>query len=180
MDAAGFKDGVGLTFQNTISGPPSGISYENAVRLKDGWSKLWPRMEMTINPVADFGAFTALLTNKEYAARTYHHTMVPDAALDARLYYHSTGSRNYQSFNDPAADAALDKMLEATTLEARKAAIRQFQLDYIENGGPLLQLYVARDNFALQGNWAGYDLVAGTWGYSTYGVGPRWYWRTEK
>lgn len=180
MDAAGYKDGVGLSFKNNISGPPSGISYENAVRLKDQWSKIWPKMEMTIVPVADFGAFTALLTNKEYEARTYHHTMVPDAALDARLYYHSKGSRNYQLFESPAADAALDKMLEATTLEARKQAIRQFQLDYIETGGPLLQLYVARDNFALQSNWAGFDFVAGTWGYSTYGVGPRWYWQTEK
>ncbi|MCC6238189.1 MAG: ABC transporter substrate-binding protein [Dehalococcoidia bacterium] len=180
MEAAGYKDGTGLAFKNNISGPPSGISYENAVRLKDQWAKIWPRMDMTIVPVADFGAFTALLTNKEYEARTYHHTMVPDAALDARLYYHSKGSRNYQLFESAAADTALDKMLEATTLEARKQAIRQFQLDYIETGGPLLQLYVARDNFALQSNWAGFDFVNGTWGYSTYGVGPRWYWQTEK
>ncbi len=135
---------------------------------------------MTIVPVADFGAFTAPLTNREYEARTYHHTMVPDAALDARLYDHSKGSRNYQSYDNPATDAALDKMLEATTLEGRKQAIRQFQLDYIQEGGPLLQLYVSRDNFALQGNWAGFDVVAGTWGYSTYGVGPGWYWQTEK
>lgn len=179
--AAGYPLGENMKFKNQPNAA-SGTTFDMAVRQKETWAKIFPKMQMDITPVTDYASYTNLLNSREFEARTYHHTMVPDAALDARTYYHSKGGRNYQSFEKPWADEALDKLLQALTLDERKQAIRSFQERYIKEGPPLLQLFVSRDKIAFHSEWAGMDLVAGTWAYglSTYGVGPRWYWKTKK
>ncbi len=179
MAAAGFPDGAGMKF-NTIMTQSAGRTFDNGVRIKDTWSKVFPKLEMQLTPVTDYGSFTNLLNTKQFETRSYNHTMVPNATLDGRTYYYSTGGRNYQSFNKPWADEALDKMMQAQTMEERKQVIRPFQLQYIKEGPPLLQLYVPHDVNVFQANFAGMDLVAGTWAYGlqTYGVGERWYWQT--
>jgi len=180
MAAAGYPEGQGIKFKNQPT-QSSGVTFDMAVRQKEHWSKVFPKMQMDITPVTDYASYTNLLNSREFESRTYHHTMVPDGALDARTYYHSKGGRNYQSYEKTWADDALDKMLQALTLEERRAAIRPFEERYIKEGPPLLQLFVSRDNNAFQKDFAGMDLVSGTWAYglATYGVGPRWYWRTK-
>ncbi|MFN8638988.1 MAG: ABC transporter substrate-binding protein [Dehalococcoidia bacterium] len=176
MEAAGFKDGAGLSWKNIHNSVTAG---DTATRQKDQWSKIWPKMDMQLTQISDFGSFTNLLNSKEFEARTYNHTMVPDAALDARTYYLSNGSRNYQSFSQPWADEAINKMFAAQTMQERKEIIRPFQLRYIQEGPPLLQLRVPPDSYAVRGNFAGLDLATGAWSYVGYGVSPRWVWQTE-
>ncbi|MGE3960090.1 MAG: ABC transporter substrate-binding protein [Dehalococcoidia bacterium] len=180
MAAAGYPEGEGISFKDTTS-QASGLSFDAAIRQKEHWAQVFPKMAMEISPVTDYASFTNLLNSREFEARTYHHTMVPNAVADARTYYHSQGGRNYQSFERPWADEILDKVLEENDLEARTALFHEFEDRYIEEGPPLLQLLVSRDNHAFQSNVAGMDLVTGTWAYglTTYGVGPRWYWQTE-
>ncbi|MEZ4503287.1 MAG: ABC transporter substrate-binding protein [Dehalococcoidia bacterium] len=179
MDAAGYHDGEGLSWENINFGTNGG---DTAIRQKDQWGKIWPQMDMKLQAIADYGSFTNLLNSREFEARTYNHTMVPDAAIDGRTYYYSSGSRNYQGFNKPWADEALDKMLAAQTTEERKDIIRPFQLQYIQEGPPLLQLRVPPDKVVAHANYGGLDLMTGAWTYGlsgAYGVGPRWFWQTE-
>ncbi|MPZ99944.1 MAG: hypothetical protein GEU80_11550 [Dehalococcoidia bacterium] len=180
MDAAGYPGGEGIAFKD-ITTLASGLSFDAAIRQKEHWANIFPKMVMEITPVTDYASFTNLLNSREFEARTYHHTMVPNAVADARTYYHSQGGRNYQSFERPWADEILDEVLVENELEARTELFHQFADRYIEEGPPLLQLLVSRDNHAFHSDVAGMDLVSGTWAYglTTYGVGPRWYWQTE-
>jgi len=180
MDAAGYPGGAGISFKNQPTAA-SGLSFDTAVRQKEHWARIFPEMVMDITPVTDYASFTNLLNSREFESRTYHHTMVPNAVADARTYYHSQGGRNYQSWERPWADEIMDKVLVTYDLAERTALFHEFEDRYIAEGPALLQLLVSRDNHAFQPNWAGMDLVAGTWAYglATYGVGPRWYWQTE-
>ena len=180
MDAAGYVGGAGISFKNQPT-QASGLSFDTAVRQKEHWAQIFPEMVMEITPVTDYASFTNLLNSREFESRTYHHTMVPNAVADARTYYHSQGGRNYQSWERPWADEILDKVLITYDLAERTELFHEFEDRYIEQGPALLQLLVSRDNGAFQPNWAGMDLVSGTWAYglATYGVGPRWYWQTE-
>jgi ABC-type transport system substrate-binding protein len=178
MDAAGYHDGVGVSFKDIISGNPGVASFDTAVRQKEQWAKIWPKMDMRLQGVPDYGSFTNLLNSREFEARTYNHTMVPDAAIDARTYYHSKGGRNYQSYERPWVDEALDKMFAAQSAAEKKEIIRPFQLRYIAEGPPLLQLRIPPDSFVVQGNFGGMDMVTGPWTYQSYGVSPRWVWQT--
>ena len=176
MEAAGFKDGQGLAFKTNHF---AHYGQDTAVRLKAQWNKTWPKMNMTINQVTDYAAYTNILNNKDYESRSYNHTSVPAAAIDARTYYHTTGGRNYQGYSKPWADEALDKLIRAQTVQERKAAIIPFQQRYIEEGPSLLQLRVPPDNYALHGKWAGLDLLSGPWAYVVYQTSPRFVWQPE-
>lgn len=180
MDAAGYPEGEGINFKDTTF-RASGNTFDNAVRQKEHWSNLFPKMQMDIVPISDYASFTNTLNQREFEARTYHHTMVPNAVIDARTYYHSKGGRNYQSYEKPWVDEILDKTLHAQTLEERIELFRTFEHRYIKEGPALLQLFVSRDNVAYHANVAGPDLASGTWAYglASYGVGYRWYWQTE-
>ena len=180
LAAAGYPEGEGISFKDTTT-QASGLSFDAAIRQKEHWANVFPKMQMEISPVTDYASFTNLLNSREFEARTYHHTMVPNAVADARTYYHSQGGRNYQSWERPWADEILDKVLVTNDLEERTKLFHEFEDRYIAEGPALLQLLVSRDNHAFQANVGGVDLVTGTWAYglTTYGVGPRWYWQTE-
>jgi peptide/nickel transport system substrate-binding protein len=176
MEAAGFKEGVGLKFKQINSGAT--VSDSN-VRVKDQFSKIWPRMEVTLGPAPDYASFTNVLNNKDYEARVYNHTSVPDGAIDAVTYYHTKGGRNYQGYSQPWADEILDKLVLAQTIQDRKAILRPFLERYVKEGPPLILIRTPADNIAVHGNVAGYDMVSGPWAYASYRVSPRWLWQTE-
>ncbi|RLT26393.1 MAG: ABC transporter substrate-binding protein [Chloroflexi bacterium] len=177
MEAAGFKEGAGIKFKQINS---SAASLDSSVRLKDMWSKAFPKMDVVVSANSDYAQFTNALNSRTFEARSYNHTSVPDAALDAYTYYHTKGGRNYQSYSKPWADAAMDKLLLATTIEERKQIVQAFEKQYIQEGPPLLQIRHPADNIAIAGHVAGNDLCIGPWAYNSYGVSPRWTWQTEK
>jgi len=179
MDAAGHPLGEGLTFEMTLA-QAAGLEFDMAVRLQEQWKKIFPQMALTLVPITDYASFTNVLATREFEARLHGHTAVPDAAIEARTYYHTDGGRNYQSFSEPWADEAIDKMLRVLSFEERKEAIRPFEERYLEEGLGMMPLVVVPDRHVFHSEWAGMDLVAGPWGYMSYGGGPRWFWRTEK
>jgi len=177
MEAAGFPQGQGIKFKQINS---SAASLDSSVRLKDMWAKAFPKMQVDVSTNTDYAQFTNALNSRTFEARSYNHTSVPDAAIDAYTYYHTKGGRNYQSYSKPWADAAMDKLLLATTLDERKSIVQAFEKQYIAEGPPLLQIRHPADNLAIASHIAGNDLVSGPWAYNSYGVTPRWTWQTEK
>jgi ABC-type transport system substrate-binding protein len=175
MEAAGHKDGTGMKFKQINSGAT--VSDSN-VRVKDQFNKIWPKMEITLGPAPDYASFTNVLNNKDYEARVYNHTSVPDAAIDVRTYWHTKGGRNYQGYSQPWADELLDKLVVAQTLQERKDIVRAVQTRIQKEGPALVLLRTPPENLAVHGNVAGYDMVSGAWAYRGYGVGLRWLWQT--
>jgi peptide/nickel transport system substrate-binding protein len=55
----------------------------------------------------------------------------PDGYL--RDFYHSKGGRNYGKFNDPKADAVIDKQKTVFNLQQRKAAVKEAMLYLMDN-----------------------------------------------
>jgi ABC-type transport system substrate-binding protein len=176
MDAAGHKEGSGLKFKQINSGAT--VSDSN-VRVKDQFGKAFPKMEITLGPAPDYASFTNVLNNKDYEARVYNHTSVPDAAIDAVTYWHTEGGRNYQGYSQPWADEILDKLTASQTAQERKDLLRSFVNRVVKEGPPLVLLRTPPENLAVHGNVAGYDLVSGPWAYRQYWVGLRWLWQTE-
>ena len=177
MDAAGHKDGTGMKWKQVNSGAT--VSDSN-VRVKDMLNKVWPKLEIALGPAPDYASFTNVLNNKDYEARVYNHTSVPDAAIDVRTYWHTKGGRNYQGYSEPWADELLDKLVVAQTLQERKDIVKQVQTRIQKEGPALILTRIPPDNFAVAGNVAGYDLVSGPWAYRQYWVGLRALWQTEK
>ena len=177
LEAAGFPQGQGIKFKQVNS---SAASLDTSVRIKEIWAKAFPKMDVTVSTNSDYAQFTSQLNGRTYEARSYNHTSVPDAAIDAVTYYHTKGGRNYQSYSKPWADEMMDKLALATTLEERTQLVRDFSKRYIAEGPALLQIRHPADNIAMASNVAGYDMVAGPWAYSSYRTTPRWVWLTEK
>ena len=177
MEAAGFPQGQGIKFKQINS---AASSLDSSVRLKDNWAKVFPKMDAQVSSNSDYAQFTNALNSRTYEARSYNHTSVPDAAIDAYTYYHTKGGRNYQSYSKPWADEMMDKLILATTIDERKSIVQAFEKRYIAEGPPLLQIRHPADNLAIAGHVAGNDLAIGPWAYNGYGVSPRWTWQTEK
>jgi ABC-type transport system substrate-binding protein len=176
MEAAGHKDGTGMSWAQVNNG--NQVS-DNNVRVADMIKKLFPKTEIKLKSLADYASATNVLNNKEFEARTWNHTSVPDAAIDARTYHYTTGGRNYQGYSQPWADALLDKLMLAQTLQERRELVRELGTRYIKEGPCLIQLRVPPENSVVHGDVGGYDLVSGTWAYPGY-VSRRSLWQTEK
>ncbi|MFA7297522.1 MAG: ABC transporter substrate-binding protein [Dehalococcoidia bacterium] len=177
MEAAGFPQGAGLKFKQINS---SAASLDSSVRLQENWKKAFPRMEVAVSSISDYAQATNALNSRTFEIRSWNHTSVPDAAIDAVTYYHTKGGRNYQSYSKPWADELLNKLLLATTIEERKSLVQTFEKRYLTEGPPLIPIRHPADNLALQPHIAGTDMVIGPWAYNSYGVSPRWMWFTEK
>jgi peptide/nickel transport system substrate-binding protein len=176
MEAAGHKDGTGLKWDQVNNGNQV---TDNNVRVRDMLVKIWPKLEIKLKSIADYASATNVLNNKEFEARTWNHTSVPDAAIDARTYHHTTGGRNYQGYSTPWADELLDKLMLAQTAQERKQLVRDLSTRYLKEGPALIMLRVPAENSALHSNVGGYDLISGTWAYPGYQSARRWLWQTE-
>src|SRR5690606_35608349 len=52
MAAAGYPEGEGISFKNTTT-QASGLSLDTAIRQKEHWASIFPKMTMDIVPVTD-------------------------------------------------------------------------------------------------------------------------------
>ncbi|MGI8552214.1 MAG: ABC transporter substrate-binding protein [Dehalococcoidia bacterium] len=168
LEAAGFPKGQGLNFKMTIN-LPQGRNYDNGVRIKDQFSKIFPQMGVELVTVPDYAAFTKLQVNKDFDMTCYNHTTVPDAVTELRTYYLTTGGRNYSGFSEPKADALLDKAKAATDNQQRTSILDEFQKRYLEEWLPLIDLFVPTQSYVYSANIGGVDKIAGTWSYEQYG-----------
>ncbi len=177
MEAAGYKDGSGLVWAQVNNGNQV---TDNNVRVKDMLQKVWPKLDIKLKSIADYASATNVLNNKEFEGRVWNHTSVPDAAIDARTYWHTTGGRNYQGYSEKWSDELLDKLMLAQTLQERRDMVRQLSSKILADGPALIMLRTPPENLAVHSDLAGYDLVSGPWAYRSYWVGLRWLWQTTK
>ncbi len=176
MDAAGYKEGAGLKWDNVNSG--STVS-DNNIRYIDQVKKVWPKIDIKVKSISDYASATNVLNNREFQGRIWNHTSVPDAVGDALTYYHTNGGRNYQGYSEVWADTLFDKLVGVQTLQERKDLLQQFIKRYLDEGPSLVMLRTPAENSAIHGNVGGYDLISGTWMYPSYQSARRWLWQTE-
>ena len=177
MEAAGFPQGQGMGWKQINS---AASSLDSSVRVKDIYTKVFPKIAITLSTQTDYAQFTNNLNSRTFEAASKNHTSVPDIGADALTYYHTKGGRNYQSYSKPWADTLLEKLQQSVKREDKVALAREFSMRYIKEGPPMVQIRVPADNLAIQPDVAGNDLVIGPWAYNTYLVSPRYIWRTEK
>ncbi|MGA4545682.1 ABC transporter substrate-binding protein [Uniformispora flossi] len=81
----------------------------------------YKNVSMEIEAVEVGAYITKGLVNRDFQAQNFGMWLVdPDPGIDS--LYRSTSPTNYSGYNNPAADAALDKARAASTEEARRAA----------------------------------------------------------
>lgn len=179
--AAGYEDGNGISWTNTQYSTTSNF-FQTAVRLQEQWSRIFPGMSIEFQQLPDFATYTNVKATREFDGTNYNFASVPDIALDAMTYYHSTGTRNYASYNEPWADDLIEKGFQSMDSEERRELFGQFMQRYVEEGGPTIALGVLFTDHAYSPTVGGADLFSGTWHFfygSTYGGNARWLWRTE-
>lgn len=178
LDAAGYRNGAGIRFKYDIPAA-SGPYFDMAIRAQDFWKRNIPEMQVELQPHATSAPFVERQVGRTYEGRTWQYASVPDAALEVRTYFHSEGGRNYEGYSDPAADIAIDKMIQAQTLEERADAIRPFEDKVLNEGTPLLPLFVRMTDWVYQSTIGGFDMVSGSFSGTSYPGTQRWFWRTK-
>lgn len=178
MDAAGYKEGAGMSFKFENSGAPN----DTQIRLVDQFKAIWPKIDLKLQTGPDSAGFQGRLQKGDYEARRDNHTSVSDIVLDMRTYWHTasvTSGRNYMRYSEPWVDAALDKLLAVPTVEERKAIIVPLLTRMYDDGVPLIILRHSTGNFAFQSTVGGFDMTTGPWAYPSYTSMRRWLWQTE-
>jgi ABC-type transport system substrate-binding protein len=167
MTAAGYPDGE-ISFPILISSPlPTNASYENATRAQDQWKKLWPKMNVTLQPPPDTAAFARLQATNDFTMIAYTNTAFPDPALELGAQWHSPagllGSRNYGKFKNADADAMIEKALTTLDFDARKQVIQDFEKRWFDEWMPLIPLHTGADRYFTGPHFGGFDKLLGTW-----------------
>jgi peptide/nickel transport system substrate-binding protein len=167
MTAAGYPDGE-VSFPILISSPlPTNAAYENATRAQDQWKKLWPKMNVTLQPPPDTAAFARLQATNDFSMIAYTNTAFPDPALELGAQWHSPagllGSRNYGKFKNADADAAIEKALTTIDPDARKQVIQDFEKRWFDEWVPLIPLHTGADRYFTGSHFGGFDKLLGTW-----------------
>jgi len=183
MTAAGYPDGE-ISFPILISSPlTTNASYENATRAQDQLKKLWPKMNVTLQPPPDTAAFARLQATNDFTMIAYTNTAFPDPALELGAQWHSPagllGSRNYGHFKDPAADAMIEKALTTLDFDARKQVIQDFEKRWFDEWMPLIPLHTGADRYFAGPHFGGFDKLLGTWwviNFRLYTIQER-FWR---
>ncbi|MFI5388022.1 MAG: ABC transporter substrate-binding protein, partial [Fimbriimonadales bacterium] len=87
MTAAGYPDGD-ISFPILISSPlPTNTAYQNAVRAQDQLKKLWPKMNVQLQPPTDTASFNRLQSTNDFTMIAYTNTAFPDPALELAAQY---------------------------------------------------------------------------------------------
>ena len=163
MAAAGFPDGE-LNFK-LFPNSNTGDYVENAVRAKDQWQKVWPKMNVTLDPPADGTAGQQRLGRRDFDVSSSDIYPVPDAVLEVDAAYGSTGSRNYGAVNDPKVDDMLKKAYVALDPKVRQEAITTMET-YLLEQQYIITLAVPMFTYKLQPNVEG---LIGT--YASFSAG---------
>lgn len=165
--AAGFPNGKGIEF-DVMHSNATGYLQDNAIRFQQQMTQAFPEMKVTLRPV-DSPTFATQQAGNQFKGLSYVITAVPDPVLEMISQYHTSGSRNYGKFSEPALDAMLEKSLAELDQTARAKQLDDFQQKWFDDWRPMWVLHANAVRNMLQPNIGGYDKLAGTWyGYSSW------------
>lgn len=134
MTGAGYPDGdFAFKILPNLAGGPSSIHAQSAIRYVDHIKKVWPDMQVEIDPLTDATAFGARQVQGDFDAIAYNILPPPDGLLDTIGQYHSNGSRNYQKFADSEVDGLLEKAITQLDADDRTETLRQVERILIED-----------------------------------------------
>ena len=167
MSAAGYPDGE-ISFPVLLANPlPTYVGLQNAVRAQDQLKKLWPKMNMTLQPPPDSASFARQQAASDFTMISYTNTAFPDPSLELGAQWHTAsgplGSRNYGRFKNADADALIEKALVTLDNDARKQVLLDFQKRYFDEWMPLIHLHTGADRYFTGPHFGGFDKLLGTW-----------------
>lgn len=175
MDAAGFANGSGIDFE-TLFVEAIADTEENAIRLQSQMGEVFSGMVVNVRGYPDLASYSKPQSEGNFRGVSYIITATPDAVLEAISQFHSQGSRNYGSFNEPGLDDILDRAQAELDIDARTELLDEFQQRFMDEWLPLIVFYARPYRSMLQGRIGGFDQTAGTWlGYSTGNEIGQWY-----
>ena len=175
LTAAGFPGGKGLSWEIICAGD-FGVNVGNMTRYQGQMKTLFPDMDIRQKLLPDKAAFDAVWTKGEFQMQIGGLAVPPDPVLDVIQNYHSKGSRNYGSFNEPALDAILDKAIEEVNRTVRKELFNEFQKKYQDEWRPDFLLHLAQTKEVLGASIGGFDKLTGTFGPGTSMGASRMYY----
>jgi peptide/nickel transport system substrate-binding protein len=171
LSAAGYPNGKGLSFKflPASNSPASGV-YDAVIRAMDDLKKLWPEINVSIDPPADAPAFAQQQVTGNFDVISYGIGGYPDAVIELEAHYGSNGSRNYGKFSDPSVDAGIAKATAELDVDKRKQILLDVQKTLIDLM-PIAR-YAADASVVWYHKFVkgaeGYGLVTGTGAYDVY------------
>ena len=166
LAAAGFLGGKGLSWE-IITGSDSAANMANLTRFHGQMQTVYPAMDIRLKPLTDKAALDAVWTKGDFQMQMGGISVPPDPIVDMIQNYHSQGSRNYGSFNEPALDALLDKAIGEFNRDARKELFNEFQVKFQNEWRPDYLLHLPQNKVLIAPEIGGFDKLAGTFGTGT-------------
>jgi ABC-type transport system substrate-binding protein len=168
LDAAGFPNGKGVKFDIIPLWVPGNKLTDDPVRAQDQWQKAFSDIEITITPPTDGADHARKLGTGEYDMICYVSFPAPDAALEGNQHYGTTGGRNYTKYDNPEAEALIQKTFSELDETARNELIDEFQQVLLDDIF-ILTTNKARPQWFLDPNLRGFDESnVGVGGFSGY------------
>jgi peptide/nickel transport system substrate-binding protein len=171
LSAAGYPNGKGLSFKFLpASNSPASAVYDAVIRAMDDLKKLWPEINVAIDPPADAPAFAQQQVTGNFDVISYGIGGYPDAVIELEAHYGTNGSRNYGKFSDPSVDAGIAKATAELDVDKRKQILLDVQKTLID----LMPIdrYAANASVVWYHKYVkgaeGYGLVTGTGAYDVY------------
>jgi ABC-type transport system substrate-binding protein len=127
LEAAGFPNGKGVSFGIIPLWIPGNKLTDDPVRAKDQWEKVLSDISIEITPPADGADHARKLGTGDYDMICYVSFPAPDAALEGNQHYGLTGGRNYTKYDNPKAEALIQKTFQELDLDERNDVIDEFQ-----------------------------------------------------
>lgn len=172
MTAAGYPDGE-ISFPILLSSNlPTAAAAQHATRAQDQWKKIWPKINVTLQPPADSATFNKLQSTNDFTVISYTNTSFPDPALELAAQYHTPtgllGSRNYGHFKNADAGAMIEKVLATIDVNARKQILLDFQKQYFDEWMPVIQLHMQPDRYFVGPHFGNFQNLLGTWWFINF------------
>ncbi len=159
MEAAGHKDGQGLSLVFTPSSP-DGEHFDVAVRFQAQAKKVFPEMKLDLVPSPDAASFQRALVDRSYDLATYLVYEASDPRLALNSTWYSTSNRNYGNNKNARFDALVDKSF---TVEGEEAvtAMKDAEKVLLEDGYPMVMFKAYIQSFAVNKRMSGHQAKSG-------------------
>ena len=162
MAAAGFPEGelnLALLVRNTPVHPA------NSERVRAQWTRVWPKMKITLEGPLDTGPFYVRQTAGKWDILTNSNLPGVTETLEFQNCYTSDGGKNYGFFKDDQVDKLTSQALAEVDPAARGNLLKQAQ-EIVVQKVPGVYFYCAKTVVFVSPKWTGYESWPGPGGLS--------------